>query len=112
MPVSSISKFDVSIKQYRNTGKGFKIGVGAGLVIFTVSYAYVKKLESHNPDNIDGLAVFLFGIIAAPSAFVISTLIGAMKKSDKWVQVPPQRLNMSIAPTSAKGLRAALTFNF
>lgn len=123
VPVSSISTFDVSIKQYRNTGKGLKIGFGAGLVIFTVSYAYVKKLESRNPDNIDGLAVFIFGIIAAPSAFVISTLIGAIIKSDKWVEVSPQRLNLSLAPLSAyrfsaqagtsnKGLRAALTFNF
>ena len=112
VPVSSISKFDVSLKQYRNTGKGFKIGLGAGLVIFTVSYAYVKKLESRNPDNIDGLAVFIFGTIAAPSAFVISTLTGAITKSDKWVEVSPQRLNLSLAPTSNKGLRAALTFNF
>ena len=112
VPVSSISKFDVSIKQYRNTGKGFKIGLGAGLVIFTVSYAYVKKLESRNPDNIDGLAVFIFGTIAAPSTFVISTLIGAITKSDKWVEVSSQRLNLSLAPTSSKGLRAALTFNF
>ena len=121
LPVSSISKFDVSIKQYRNAGKGFKIGFGAGLVIFTVSYAYVKKLESRNPDNIDGLAVFIFGTIAAPSVFVISTLIGAITKSDKWVEVSPQRLNLSLAPlpawprqagTSTKGLRAVLTFNF
>ena len=128
VPISSISKFDVSIKQYRNTGKGLKIGFGAGLVIYTVSYAYAKNLESREPDNIDGLAVFIFGIIAAPSALVISTLIGAMKKSDKWVEVSPQRLNLSLAPlsavtdkapvrtlragTSTKGLRAALTFSF
>ncbi len=112
VPISSISHLEVSMGQYRNTGKGFKIGFGAGLVIFTVSYAYVKKLESRNPDNIDGLAVFIFGTIAAPSVFVISTLIGAITKSDKWVEVSPQRLNLSLAPTSNKGLRAALTFNF
>ncbi len=41
-----------------------------------------------------------------------TTLIGASIKSDKWVEVPPQRLKLSIAPTSANGLRAALTFNF
>ncbi|MCY3868008.1 MAG: hypothetical protein OXG87_00550, partial [Gemmatimonadetes bacterium] len=33
VPVSSISKFDVSLKQYRNTGKGFKIGLAAGAVM-------------------------------------------------------------------------------
>ena len=41
-----------------------------------------------------------------------TTLIGASIKSDKWVEVPPQRLKLSIAPTSANELRAALTFNF
>ena len=112
LPVSSISKFDVSIKHYRNTGKGLIIGLATGLVIFAVSYAYVINLESREPENIDGLAVFIFGTIAAPSAFVISTLIGAITKSDKWVEVSPKHLNLSLTPTSSKGLRAALTFNF
>ena len=112
LPVSSISKFDVSIKHYRNTGKGLIIGLATGLVIFAVSYAYVINLESREPENIAGLAVFIFGTIAAPSAFVISTLIGAITKSDKWVEVSPKHLNLSLTPTSSKGLRAALTFNF
>ena len=50
--------------------------------------------------------------ILAGGACMISTLIAAMIKSDKWVEVPPDRLNLSLAPTSTKGLRAALTFNF
>ena len=112
VPITSISNLEVSMGQYRNTGKGLKIGFATGLAIFVASYAYAKNLESRNPDNIDGLAIFIFGTIAAPSAFVISTLIGAITKSDKWVEVSPQRLNLSLAPTSGKGLRAALTFNF
>ena len=112
VPITSISHLEVSMGQYRNTSKGLKIGLVTGLAIFAVSYAYVKNLESRNPDNIDGLAIFIFGTIAAPSALVISTLIGAITKSDKWVEVSPQRLNLSLAPTSGKGLRAALTFNF
>ena len=112
VPITSISNLEVSMGQYRNTGKGLKIGFATGLAIFVASYAYAKNLESRNPDNIDGLAIFIFGTIAAPSAFVISTLIGAITKSDKWVEVSPQHLNLSLAPTSGKRLRAALTFNF
>lgn len=120
VPISSISHLEVSVGQYRNTGKGFIIGLGAGLVIFTVSYEYANKVESRNPGNMDGLGILLLGVVAVPSTVIISTLIGA-NKSDKWIEVSPQRLNLSLAPlpawprqagTSTKGLRAVLTFNF
>ena len=55
----------------------------------------------------------IYGImILTPPLLIIPTFIGAMIKSDKWVEVPPERLSLSVAPTSTKGLRAALTFNF
>ena len=62
--------------------------------------------------DLEGLVKALATAIIVPPLVVIPTLIGAMTKSDKWVEVPPQRLNLSLAPTSTKGLRAALTFNF
>ena len=55
---------------------------------------------------------FIIGVGGAVSLCLLSTLIGVATKSEKWVEVPPQRLNLSIAPTLDKGLRAALTVNF
>ena len=106
VPVSSISTFDVSIKQYRNTGKGLIIGLGAG-----AGMAILMNVPDPKTD-LQGLGQAIATAIIVPSIVVISTLIGAMKKSEKWVEVSPQRLNLSLAPTSSKGLRAALTFNF
>ena len=121
VPVSSISTFDVSTKQYRNTGKGFKIGLGAGAVIigFTSisTYREKKRLDEKNSGDAS-LSYYtlhiatLVGYSAGAFVCLLSTLIGATIKSDKWVEVPPNRLNLSIAPTSPKGLRAALAFNF
>ena len=106
VPVSSISKFDVSIKQYRNTSKGLKIGLAAGAGV-----AILINIPDSSGD-LQGLAELLATVIIVPPIVVISTLIGAITKSDKWVEVSPQRLNLSLAPTSGKGLHAALTFNF
>ena len=107
VPVSSISKFDVSIKQYRNTGKGLIIGLAAG-----AGMAILINVPDWGGGDLQGLAELLATAIYVPPLVVISTLIGAITKSDKWVEVSPQRLNLSLAPTSSKGLRAALTLNF
>ena len=107
VPVSSISKFDVSIKQYRNTSKGLIIGLAAG-----AGMAILINVPDWGGGDLQGLAELLATAIYVPPIVVLSTLIGAITKSDKWVEVSPQRLNLSLAPTSNKGLRAALTFNF
>ena len=104
VPISSISTFDVSLKQYRNTGKGLIIGLGVGAAIL---------INIPDPKtDLQGLGQAYATLIVLPSIAVISTLIGAITKSDKWVEVSPKRLNLGLAPTSTKGLRAALTFNF
>ena len=109
VPVSSISNFEVNIGQHRNLGKGMTIGLGVGSAIFWAVYANV---DLDNPDSTDGLVLlYVLGYISIPIC-VLSTVIGATIKSEKWVKVSPHSLNLGIAPTSTKGLRAALTFNF
>ena len=114
VPSSSISNLEVSIGYKRNTGKGFKIGLGIGLGIIALSVLGI--IYTADDTEWDGLlAAYLFGYVVLPAAALTTltgTLIGAATKSDKWVKVPPDRLNLSLAPTSTKGLRAALTFNF
>ncbi|MDE0396876.1 MAG: hypothetical protein OXL96_03625 [Candidatus Poribacteria bacterium] len=99
---SAISKFEVSLRQYRHTGKGLMVG----LALNALSWGSLAS------DDEATLAEGYGVIIMTPVLLIIPTFIGAMIKSDKWVEVPPQRLNLSVAPTSTKGLRAALTFNF
>jgi len=120
LPHSHISNLEVSIGQYRNIDEGFKIGLGAGAIIIgcTSIYAYKekKRIDQRSGDTslqYYGLGLLrLLGYSAGVLVCLISTLGGATSKSDKWVEVSPDRLNLSLAPTSSKGLRAALTFNF
>ncbi len=110
VPMSSISNFEASIGQRRNADKGFMIGLGLGLaVLVPVAIADYKEggeFELH------GWATAITAAYIFPSIVILSTLMGAATKSENWVEVPPQRLNLSIAPTPEKGLRAALTVNF
>ena len=108
VPVSAISNLEVSTLRYRNTSKGMAIGLATGLSILIL----VAIADLRDPGELRGLATGLtLGFVCTP-IIILFTLIGAMTKSDKWVEVSPQRLNLSFAPTSTKGLRAALTFNF
>ncbi len=107
IPYSSISNLEVSTGQYRNTGKGFKIGLGLGLAILVP----VALIDLGGSGRYRGYGTYMISIFTL-SLCALSTLIGTAIESDKWIEVPPQRLNLSVAPTSTKGLRTALTFNF
>ena len=113
VPVSSISNLEVSLGQHRNTGKGLLIGLGTGLAVFIVGSERARNIAEANPEvEFASLGTALGTMAICGLILVLSSLIGYNTKSDKWVAVPPQRLNLSLAPTSTKGLRAALTFNF
>ena len=110
VPRSSISNLEVSIGQHRDErdiGIGLLIGVGLGIIIYVT-----QSPECPDPPTCTfaGLEE-LRALILAGGTVMILTLIGA-KKSEKWVEVSLERLNLSLSPTSTTGLHAALTFNF
>ena len=120
VPITAISHIEVSMGQYRNTSKGLIIGLAAGAGVAILIKTQVKG-EGFEGDGWEAFTESVMTLIYVPSIIGISTLLGAITKSDKWVKVSPQRLNLSLAPlpawprqtgTSSKGLRAALTFNF
>ena len=108
VPLSSISDFEVNIGQHRNTGKGSIFGLALGLAIL----APVAIADARDEDEWQRFATIVTATFISLPIWVLSTIIGATIKSEKWVEVSPQSLNLSLTPTSTKGLRAALTFNF
>ena len=120
VPLSSISNLEVSIGSRRNGAKGLAIGFIAGTaiaILAEVNYAKSEKSSVYWADWAGLERLIWYG--GAVLVCGLSILMGATSKSDKWVEVPPDRLNLSLAPlsagragTPAKGLRLALTFNF
>lgn len=105
---SDISNFEVNIGQHRNTDKGMKFGIALGLAVLIP----VAIADAREGGELQGLPTYLTATYVSIPICILSTLIGAATKSDTWVKMPPQHLNLSLAPTSTKGLHAALTFNF
>lgn len=105
---SDISNFEVNIGQHRNTDKGMKFGFALGLgVLVPVAIA-----DAREGGELQGLPTFFTAIYVSLPICILSTLIGAATKSNTWVKIPPQHFNLSLVPTSTKGLHTALTFNF
>ncbi len=112
VPLSSISNLEVSTGYHRNTFKGMKIGIGISLGLIAIMAVGMVAYEPMIILAPDVLGIALFSSYVLVPITTLTTIIGAMSKSDKWLAVSPQRLNLSVAPTSTKGLRVALTFNF
>ncbi len=109
-----VKDLEVSMGRRRNTIKGMAIGALAGLGTAFLLYPYNvsdddRRGEIAERDRADR---FFYAVLVVPLATVCGTLAGARTIAEKWVEVPPSRINLSIAPTRERGLRAAVSFNF
>ena len=111
IPRALVNEFEVSMSRHRNTKKGLAIsllvGAGAGILINVHDTAQGFDAEGWEEFG-DAIAT----MIIVPAATLAGTLIGAATTTEKWVDVSPSQINLSITPTRDKGLRAALSFEF
>ena len=114
VPRALVKDLEVSMGRHRNTIKGMAVGALAGLGAALLIYPY----DVFNDDRRGEVGVredadrFFYAVLVVPLATVSGTLAGARTINEKWVGVPHLRINLSIAPTRDKGLRAAVSFNF
>ncbi len=108
VPISLIRDFEINIGRHRNTIKGINIGLLLGLGVLA-PFAYSDSKASGEWRRYP--TAFTAFFISLP-VFVCSTLIGYSIKTDRWVDIPINGLNMGIAPTRNKGLQAAVSFKF
>ena len=95
IPRASISRLEVSIRQ-RNTREGMLFGFVFGLgVLAPVAIADASAEEG---SEWRGFATAIIALYVSLPIFILSTLIGAATKSDKWVEVPLQSFNLSHCP--------------
>ncbi len=89
---------------------GYALGVSAGVSLFDPHDQFISALGGTLVGGAAGIGLTFVDYKLWPS-ILICPIIGATIMSEL-TRKPPDRLNLSIAPTSAKGLRAVLTFNF
>ncbi len=105
-----VEVFEVSKGRHRHTIKGMAIGLllGATAAILT------KPSDTTNVDlyGQEALIDAYVTRVGVPVMTLAGALFGAAIETEKWVEVSTSRINLSIAPTRDKGLRAALSFDF
>ena len=89
---------------------GYALGVSAGVSLFDPHDQFISALGGTLIGGGAGIGLTFVDYKLWPS-ILIAPVIGATIMSEL-TRKPPGRLNLSVAPTSTKGLRASLTFNF
>lgn len=105
-----VDDFEVSMGRHRHTKKGMAIGFLLGATAAILS----KPSDTTNAD-LRGQEVLIDAYVTrvgVPVMTLVGTLIGAAIETERWVDVAPSRINLSVSPTRDKGLRAALSFHF
>ena len=109
--VSSIDKLEVSLGRHRNTLKGTSVGLFVGLGAAFLMYRHGER-RYREFGGWEGFGWAWAAVLTLPTATLCGTLIGAKTKTERWIEVSPSRINLSVSPTRDKGLRAALSIDF
>ena len=106
--ISSIETLEVSLGRHRNTKKGMAIGLLVGVALGVWAEASDSSKGYEMEELLDAYAV----LVGVPAATLVGTLIGAAIETERWVDVSPSRINLSVSPTRDNGFRAELSLDF
>lgn len=106
-----VDDFEVSMGRHRHTKKGMAIGLllGTTVAILNNRPSDTTDADKRGQEALIGAYSVMVGV---PAATLVGTLIGAAIETERWVDVAPSRINLSVSPTHDKGLGAALSFEF
>ena len=100
--LSSLSRLEISKGLRSNTGKGALIGGGIGLV---VGGAMSINAGANVDKNVTTAEYLAFTGLVAVGGAGIGALVGALIKSERWEELPLDRLRLGIAPRSDGGFQ-------
>lgn len=107
VPVSEIQKMEVSTGMRGRTGTGLMLGLGISAVIMTLGIVSAARDEG----ELAGLQVYVAGVMSVP-ILGICTLLGALSRTDHWVEVPTDRLDLGLRPLDPQGPKAVFSIRF
>ncbi len=116
LPPDSVTKLEVSQGQKRNTREGVLIGLLVGGVVGAViGYASYEECVAGRDCLGDlglGVNVAAGGVIGVLGGLVAGAFIGLAVETDRWVDVPLDRLRVSVGPQrdGRYGLGASVRF--
>jgi len=112
VPIAAITQIEVQRRGKPNTRRGALIGVLVGGVVgAVVGYTgYEDECEGFGPGPCGPGVFAVMGVIVGGAAgAVIGALTGALVRPHRWLRVPLEQLDVSVAPQ--RGGRFALGFS-
>ena len=117
LPLASLARLEVSQGQESRTlntlkgaGFGSLIGVGAGLATVGILCAINGDCDADDPYT--GMAFVVFGALGLAVGAPTGAIIGLTKEVDRWVDVPLDRLRVSLTPSEHLGLTVSARVAF
>ncbi len=121
LPLDAVTRLDVSRGRKTNTGKGAEIGfLLGGVVGAVIGYASYEECVPQGPrswscigPNFGSEGAALGGaLLGGLGGGVVGALIGASSKTDRWQEVPLDRVRVSLGPQrdGRFGLGASVRF--
>ena len=104
VPVNLVTRLDVSRGRNTNTGEGagigFLLGAVVGAVIGLASYEECESQGAFSCLGPDGPEIYALAgaIIGGLGGLVAGALIGSATETDRWQEVPLDRLRVSLGP--------------
>ncbi len=113
LPLASLTKLEVSLGQMSSTlvgaGIGFLVGGATGLATAAIVCAIAGDCDPDAPYN--DLVYGFFGVLGVGVGTLTGAIIGSTIKVDRWMDVPLDRIRVSLRPRGG-GLEVSAKFVF
>jgi hypothetical protein len=119
LPLALVKKVEVRRGQKSNAGRGARTGglLGAmfGLLVGVVAWTGCDSDDSSDSceSAVEGIGVVAIGVgIFGGVGAGVGAIIGALSTSDRWEEVPMDRLRVSLVPQHRGGLAVSVSVAF
>ena len=107
-PIASVTRLDVSIGRKSNAVVGFLVGAGLGLVGSLAVCNFTDTCQVFYDNDVRGDVVTVSGLMGG----ALGGFVGYLIKTDRWEEVPLERLRVSLNPQRDGGFALGFSVRF
>jgi hypothetical protein len=108
LPLASITRLDLSRGRKSHTllgaGVGFLVGAGVGGALFAS--------DPYSCDEVHSACIVLGAVALGAAGALVGAVTGALVRTERWAEVPLERLRLSLIPDGGRALTLRVSLNF